>query len=139
MIHRSHETIELIRRALSEDLVIADATSNLLPEDLQGEAFLIAKERGVLAGGHVALQVFKEVDEDLQIDTLIKEGASIDKGIKLARIYGNLGSILRSERTAINFVQRMSGIATATRAYVDAISGTSDSYTHLTLPTSDLV
>jgi nicotinate-nucleotide pyrophosphorylase (carboxylating) len=121
-IHRWHETVELIRRALAEDLVIADATTRFLPSDLEGEAMLIAKQQGVVAGAEVALQVFREVDPSLETEVLTEDGSSAEKGTKLVRIYGNLGSILQAERTATNFLQRLSGIATATRAYVDAIA-----------------
>jgi nicotinate-nucleotide pyrophosphorylase (carboxylating) len=122
VIHRWHETLELIRRALAEDLVITDATTNVLPGDLEGEAVLIAKQRGVIAGAEVALQVFQEVDPSLKTELLIEDGASVEKGTKLVRISGSFASILQAERTATNFMQRMSGIATATRAYVDAIA-----------------
>ena len=122
MIHRWHETIELIRRALAEDLAIADATTNVLPGDLEGEAVLVAKQQGVIAGAEVALQVFREVDPSLETELLLEDGSSVEKGTKLVRICGSFASILRAERTATNFMQRMSGIATATRAYVDAIA-----------------
>ena len=122
MIHRWHETVELIRRALAEDLVVADATTNILPGDLKGEAVLIAKQPGVLAGAEVALQVFRELDPSLETEVLTEDGSAVEKGTKLVRIYGSFASILQAERTATNFAQRLSGIATATRAYVDAIA-----------------
>ena len=122
MIHRWHETVELIWRALAEDLVVADATTNILPGDLEGEAVLIAKQSGVLAGAEVALQVFRELDPSLETQVLTEDGSAVEKGTKLVRIYGSFASILQAERTATNFTQRLSGIATATRAYVDAIA-----------------
>lgn len=122
MIHRWHETVELIRRALAEDLAIADATTSVLPGDLKGEAVLIAKQPGVIAGAEVALQVFREVDPSLETEVLTEDGSAVEKGTKLVRIYGSFASILQAERTATNFMQRLSGIATATRAYVDAIA-----------------
>ena len=122
MIHRWHETVELIRRALAEDLAIADATTSILPGDLAGEAVLIAKQPGVIAGAEVALQVFYEVDASLKTEVLTPDGSAVEKGAKVARIDGSFASILQAERTATNFLQRLSGIATTTRAYVDAIA-----------------
>ncbi len=122
MIHRWHETVELIRRALAEDLVVADATTSILPGDLKGEAVLIAKQSGVVAGAEVALQVFRELDPSLETEVLTEDGSAVEKGTKLVRIHGSFASILQAERTATNFMQRLSGIATATRAYVDAIA-----------------
>jgi len=122
VIHRWHETVELIRRALAEDLAIADATTSILPGDLAGEAVLIAKQPGVIAGAEVALQVFYEVDASLKTEVLTPDGSAVEKGAKVARIDGSFASILQAERTATNFLQRLSGIATTTRAYVDAIA-----------------
>ncbi len=122
MIHRWHETVELIWRALAEDLVVADATTSILPGDLKGEAVLIAKQSGVVAGAEVALQVFRELDPSLETEVLTEDGSAVEKGTKLVRIHGSFASILQAERTATNFMQRLSGIATATRAYVDAIA-----------------
>jgi nicotinate-nucleotide pyrophosphorylase (carboxylating) len=107
---------------LAEDLVVADATTSILPGDLKGEAVLIAKQSGVVAGAEVALQVFRELDPSLETEVLTEDGSAVEKGTKLVRIHGSFASILQAERTATNFMQRLSGIATATRAYVDAIA-----------------
>ncbi|MBM3940146.1 MAG: carboxylating nicotinate-nucleotide diphosphorylase [SAR202 cluster bacterium] len=124
MLHQWHGTIELIRRALAEDEVAADATSGLLPDDLSSEGFLMAKAHGVLAGIDVALQVFHEVDPALRTWVLTADGSAVEKGQNLARMEGRMSSMLRAERTALNLLQRMSGIATYTNAFVRAIEGT---------------
>jgi nicotinate-nucleotide pyrophosphorylase (carboxylating) len=123
MLHQSQETHDLIQRALAEDEAPADITTTLLPPDLTGEAILVAKSPGVLAGVEVALEVFRLVDSSLQCRALTGDGASIHDEQPLAVIKGKLDSILRAERTALNFIQRLSGIATATQTYVAAIAG----------------
>ena len=124
MLHHWHGTIELIHRALAEDEAAADATSGLLPADMRGTAAVIAKENGVVAGLEVGLEVFRQVDPSIEAFDPLADGSVVEPGQHVASIRGPLVSILRAERTALNFMQRMSGIATATRAYVDAIAGT---------------
>ena len=123
MLHQSQEIHDLIQRALAEDEAPADVTTALLPPDLTGEATLVAKSAGVLAGVEVALEVFRLVDPSLESRALTGDGASIHDGQPLAVIKGKLDSILRAERTALNFIQRLSGIATATQTYIAAIAG----------------
>ena len=123
MLHQWHETIELIQRALAEDAAMADVTSSVLPGDLTGEAALESGERGVLAGLEVALRVFQEVDPSLACQAVLPDGARVEPRQCLGIVKGRLSSILRAERTALNFVQRISGVATATRAFVDAVAG----------------
>ena len=122
MLHQSQETHDLIQRTLAEDEAPADVTTALLPPDLTGEATLVAKSPGVLAGVEVALEVFRLVDPSLQCRALTEDGAPIHDGQPLAVVQGKLDSILRAERTALNFIQRLSGIATATQTYVAAIA-----------------
>jgi nicotinate-nucleotide pyrophosphorylase (carboxylating) len=121
MLHNWHGTIQLIQQALAEDAVASDQTSALLPDDLMSEAFMMPKSNGVLAGVEVALAVWREVDPTLVTEALVPDGTAVEKGMNVAVIRGRMSSILRGERTALNFVQRMSGIATATNELVKAI------------------
>ena len=124
MLHRWHGTIELIHRALAEDEAGADPTSALLPADLDGEAVAVAKSDGVLAGIDVALEVFRQLDPSLECQVLTADGSRVEAGQRLASVRGRMASILRAERTAVNFLQRLSGTATATREFVEAVAGT---------------
>ena len=121
MLHNWHGTIQLIQQALAEDEVAIDHTSALLPDDLDSEALMMPKADGVLAGVDVALQVFTQTDPSLETTRLVDDGSTVEKGMYVARIRGRMSSILRAERTALNFVQRMSGIATATNEVVKMI------------------
>ena len=121
MLHNWHGTIQLIQQALAEDEVAIDHTSALLPDDLSSEALMMPKADGVLAGVDVALQVFTQTDPSLVTTRLVEDGSPVEKGMYVAKITGRMSSILRAERTALNFVQRMSGIATATNQLVKAI------------------
>ena len=123
-LHRWHGTIRLIQHALAEDEAAADATSGLLPDDLDGRAAMVAKEPGVIAGTAIALEVFRQVDDSLDCTAEAQDGAWVEPGERIASISGRLSSILRAERTALNFAQRLSGIATSARAYADAVAGT---------------
>ncbi|MYA50041.1 MAG: carboxylating nicotinate-nucleotide diphosphorylase [Chloroflexi bacterium] len=123
MLHHWHGTRELIRMALAEDEVAYDPTSSLLPDDLTSEALMMPKANGVLAGVDVALEVFRETDPTLETTRLVVDGSPVERGMYVAAIRGRMSSILRAERTALNFVQRMSGIATAVNGYVRAIDG----------------
>ena len=123
MLHQWHGTVQLIQNALAEDEVAIDHTSALLPDDLLSEALVMPKAPGVLAGVEVALEVFRQVDPSVVTEVLIEDGSAIEAGMYVAIIQGRLSSILRAERTALNFAQRMSGIATATNELVRAIEG----------------
>lgn len=106
---------EVIKLALKEDLGDGDHTSRAtIPQDAAGKAVLIAKEEGILAGAEVAGQVFKTVDPEVVVIQFIQDGASIKKGDRVLTVEGKAQSILSAERTALNFIQRMSGIATFT-------------------------
>ena len=114
----------IIDRALAEDTGHGDVTSEaLMPPDLSGKASLLVKERGVLAGIEVAGRVFQRVDSSLAIEILIKDGTKIQPGDIAATIVGSVSSILKAERTALNFVQRLSGIASLTAQYVEETKG----------------
>ena len=115
----------VIAAALNEDLPQGDITSeSIIPEKSRSEAIILAKEDGVLAGLDVARRVFAKIDSDLQFRKTKKDGQRFSAGEKLAVIRGSSISILKGERTALNFLQRMSGIATATWRFVQALEGT---------------
>ncbi len=118
------EIESLIDLALMEDLSIGDPTSDaLIPPELMGKAVLIAKAEGVLAGVEVALAVFKRVDPSLSVHANIQDGSPLHPRDVIATVQGSASSILKAERTALNFLQRLSGIATETRRYVQTVSG----------------
>jgi nicotinate-nucleotide pyrophosphorylase (carboxylating) len=115
---------QLISQALAEDLRWGDATTEaLIPYTQQGKASIIAKGRGIVAGVEVAKQVFLKVDHKLKMAILIKDGAEVKSGDVIARIEGKTSSILKAERVALNFLQHLSGIASETARYVEAIKG----------------
>jgi nicotinate-nucleotide pyrophosphorylase (carboxylating) len=115
----------VIGAALREDMPEGDITSeNIIPQEAVSNAVLVAKEKGILAGIDVAEKVFKKIDNSVIFKKLRDDGQSIEKGNELASIKGNSISLLKGERTALNFLQRMSGIATETSAFVRAVQGT---------------
>jgi len=121
----SEEQIDsIIDLALSEDLGHGDITSDMLiPPGLQGKASIIIKERGILAGVEAARKVFFRVDPSLKVEILIEDGAKVRPGDTIATISGKVISILKAERTALNFLQRLSGIASQTAKYVAKTRG----------------
>ncbi len=123
MLHRWPGTVQLIHMALAEDEAAYDPTSSLLPDDLMSEGLMMAKADGTLAGVDVALEVFRQVDADLETERFVEDGSAVEGGVYVARVQGRMSSVLRAERTALNFVQRMSGIATATREFVRRVEG----------------
>jgi nicotinate-nucleotide pyrophosphorylase (carboxylating) len=115
---------EIIKLALEEDLGDGDHTSlATIPDHAPGKAELIAKEDGILAGVEVATKVFKAVDSELEIHVFKKDGVIIRKGDVVLNVAGRAQSILSAERTALNFLQRMSGIATYTYQLVRKLEG----------------
>jgi nicotinate-nucleotide pyrophosphorylase (carboxylating) len=109
----------IIDRALDEDSGHGDVTSEILiPRDLTGKASLLIKEKGVLAGIEVAGRVFYRVDPSLEINTLIQDGTPVKPGDIVGTVSGSVISILKGERVVLNFIQRMSGIASTTAKYV---------------------
>lgn len=110
----------LVLQALHEDLQkIGDITSQAIVDPKRNaEAYIVAKEYGVLAGAELAKLTFKMLDEKVRITFLLRDGAKIRKGQKVARITGSAWAILAGERTALNFLQRFSGIATLTSSFV---------------------
>lgn len=124
MFHMTPDAEALIDRALSEDLSIGDPTTDILiPDDMRGQADFVAKEAGALAGVDAALAVCKRVDGSLAVDAFMRDGAALKPGDVIARVSGRMASILKAERTALNFIRRLSGIATLTAAYVRAVEG----------------
>jgi nicotinate-nucleotide pyrophosphorylase (carboxylating) len=110
--------------ALNEDTACGDITSEaLVPPELTGKAELLVKEKGVLAGIDIAMRVFQRVDPSLVLDIHIQDGRAIDTGEIAGTITGCVTGILKAERVALNFLQRLSGVATTTARYVDEISG----------------
>ncbi|MBC7241020.1 MAG: carboxylating nicotinate-nucleotide diphosphorylase [Anaerolineae bacterium] len=119
------EILQIIRRALDEDIGPGDVTSQwTLPAELELEGKLLAKADGVVAGLAVAAAVFHLVDERVRFISLCQDGQRARAGDVLAVVQGPARAVLGAERTALNFLQRMSGIATAARRYVDAVAGT---------------
>ncbi len=119
------ERLAVIRRALAEDIGPGDVTTNwIIPESQRSEAIILAKTAGVLAGLDVARDVFALVDERIRFEPLLTDGDRLQPKDVVARIAGPTRGILTAERVALNFLQRLSGIATLTRAFVDAVAGT---------------
>lgn len=115
----------LIEKALEEDLGDrGDITSDAIFSSQAGEARIVAKQEGILAGAPVAAEVFRHVDGQTRVEFLLEDGSTFAKGDEIARIAGKVRSLLRAERTALNFLGRLSGIATFTRRFVEAVEGT---------------
>ena len=113
-----------IRLWLEEDIGSGDITTmTTIPEDRQGVGIIHVKEDGILAGIPVAEAVFRVVDPTLSFRAVRQDGERIVKGTVLAEVHGSIRSILLGERLALNLMQRLSGIATRTREYVDVLDG----------------
>tara|TARA_B100000315_G_scaffold240988_1_gene261334 strand:- start:392 stop:1321 length:930 start_codon:yes stop_codon:yes gene_type:complete len=118
------EVYRLIDAALTEDQAFNDpTTAALVPAEVTGVGMIRAKAQGVLAGVDVALAVFRRLDPGLDARVLLADGSALSPGDDIARVEGPAGGILRAERTALNLLQRMSGIASETNRYVRAIEG----------------
>jgi nicotinate-nucleotide pyrophosphorylase (carboxylating) len=121
MSQPSHDPVGI---ALAEDIGPGDITSrHFVPAELQGIGRIVAREPAVIAGTGTAVEVFRRVDETLDIEILIEDGSRVENGGTILEIGGSVRSILTAERVALNFLQRLSGIATLTRQFVDAIAG----------------
>ena len=117
---------DYILNALKEDITSEDVTTNaIMPEKKQGKADLICKESGVIAGLSVFTRVFELLDPTAHFDTSVKDGDVVNKGQVIGIIYGDIRALLSGERTALNYLQRMCGIATLTRSMVTELKGTS--------------
>jgi nicotinate-nucleotide pyrophosphorylase (carboxylating) len=119
------EIVACIRRALAEDIGAGDATTDsIVPTEATSHGQIIAKQTGVIAGLDVTAAVFRQVDERVQFTPLVAEGAAVANREPVASVVGPARGLLTAERTALNFLGRMSGIATLTRRFVDEIAGT---------------
>jgi nicotinate-nucleotide pyrophosphorylase (carboxylating) len=117
---------EIIDAALKEDIGDGDYTSDAcIPASAQGKAKLLVKEDGIIAGVELAQRIFSRFDKKLKIEVLIKDGSNIKVGDIILTVEGSSRSILKTERLVLNFMQRMSGIATKTAKYSKLIEGTS--------------
>ena len=118
-------TQTLIELALAEDIGPGDVTSEyFIPADRRARALVTARSKGVVSGIEVAARVFKQVDDSLDVECLIKDGSHISEEAILLQVEGKARSILTAERTALNFVQRLSGVATLTARHVREIEDT---------------
>ncbi len=115
---------QLIKAALAEDIGIGDITTeSIIPADAAGSAVIVAKEPLVLAGLDVAGQVFAMLDPDCRVVTDFSDGQAVETGTTVFSVAGRMRALLQGERTALNFVQRLSGIATLTRSYAEILAG----------------
>ncbi|MBD9002765.1 MAG: carboxylating nicotinate-nucleotide diphosphorylase [Coprococcus catus] len=115
---------KLIRMALEEDITSEDVSTNaVMPTKVQGTVDLIAKEDGVIAGMDVYARVFKLLDEDTEIEMFCHDGDEIREGDLMAKVTGDIRVLLSGERVALNYLQRMSGIATYTRSVAKLLEG----------------
>jgi len=111
--------------ALEEDIGEGDVTSNyFIPEDRMARAFLTVRRDGVVSGVAIAKQVFAEVDPNLDVQVLVEDGSKVSEGAILMKVEGKARSILTAERAALNFLQRLSGVASLTARYVDEVKHT---------------
>ena len=116
---------ELIRMALAEDIGVGDVTSlYFVPEDRKARAFVTVRKEGVISGMGLAEAVFLEVDPTLDVQVLVEDGGKVAPGAMLMKVEGKARSILTAERTALNFLQRLSGVATLTSRYVSLVKHT---------------
>ena len=116
---------DLIDQALKEDIGTGDLSTRFFSPDLIGLAKLYAKQEGVVAGLSLVEQVFQRVDPQIKVHILVKDGDKVNIGEVVIELDGPLSSILQGERTALNFLQHLSGIATATKRSVDKVAGLS--------------
>ncbi len=127
---------DLIKKALLEDINYIDITTDYLVDDNATTAKLVAKDDGVLAGINVAMRTFELLDDSIEYDLFFKDGDKVKKGDIIAKMTGKTRALLKGERTALNILQHMSGIATATNKCVELVKGTNASIaeTRKTLP-----
>ncbi len=118
-------TDEIIERALREDINYVDAaTDYLLDDDNVSTARFVAKASGILCGIDIAVRVFEMLDKDVKVQINIKDGGKVEKGDIIAVVTGKTKAILKAERTSLNILQHMSGIATETAKYAECCKGT---------------
>jgi nicotinate-nucleotide pyrophosphorylase (carboxylating) len=125
MVSSKPDLQQVVAAALAEDLGernVDVTTSSIVDAGLMGEAMVVARKPGVLSGGDAAARVFEMITPRSEYHALVPDGTRLEAGDQVARVTGSLSSILIGERTALNFLQRMSGIATMTRRYADALA-----------------
>ncbi len=123
---------EAVARALAEDLEpLGDLTASLLDPDATGTLVVATREAGVVAGQACAIEAFAQVDPSITVSVVAPDGTRLEPGDVLLRVSGRLAPILTAERTALNFLGHLSGVATATRSVVDAVAEVSDRTTVL--------
>ena len=116
----------IIQNGIREDIGEGDHSSlACIPKSAVGKAKLLVKDKGIIAGVEFAKLIFKHLDADLEIETFIQDGSSVNYGDIVFHVYGSSQSILKAERLVLNSMQRMSAIATKTKMYVDLLEGTS--------------
>ena len=121
----SEEIQQLIKMTLAEDIGDGDHSSlSCIPENVQGEMKLLVKADGILCGVDVAREVLRQVDDTIQMEQYMNDGDAIRKGDIVFRLRGSAQKMLTAERTVLNFMQRMSGIATTTHKYVEMVKDT---------------
>ena len=114
-----------IRMALEEDINSEDVSTNaVMPEAKPGEVDLICKQDGIIAGLQIFERVFTMLDPETKVDFFVKDGEKVEKGQLMATVRGDIRVLLSGERTALNYLQRLSGIATYTRSVADLLEGT---------------
>jgi nicotinate-nucleotide pyrophosphorylase (carboxylating) len=119
------DVLQNIRRALEEDIRGGDLTTNsIVPSEASLRGRIVAKQGGVVAGLHLAEAVWQELDPRIRFTTKINDGSTVEDRTVLAEVDGPARALLTGERTALNFLGRMSGIATLTRQFIDAVAGT---------------
>ena len=119
------EILSSLKRALDEDIGAGDVTTDsIVPADMRLRGQIVAKQEGVVAGLDVARNVLLLLNDQISFTANVAEGAQVGRGLVLAELSGAARALLTGERTALNFLGRMSGIATLTRRFVDAVSGT---------------
>lgn len=115
----------IIERALEEDLGAGDwTTDSLIPENHRTQGTILAQAHGVLCGAEIAMRVFQRLEPAVEFPHALADGAPLAPDMPVLRVAGSTRAILKAERTALNFLQHLSGIATLTRQFVDAIAGT---------------
>jgi nicotinate-nucleotide pyrophosphorylase (carboxylating) len=121
----TNKTKQIIKRALAEDKVSQDKTTHLvIAAKEKGKAVIIAKEKGILCGIEVVRFIFKEIDKKIKVRFFAKDGDRVTKDKKIATLSGNLQTILKAERVALNFLSLLSGVATTAALFVDKVKKT---------------
>lgn len=114
--------LALIRAAIAEDVGTGDVTSlYFIPADSRSRAEIVAREPGIVSGAEIAVTVFKEIDPALEVEVCIPDGSPFVRGSVLMKVAGSTRSLLTAERTALNFLQRLCGVAAQTQRYVQAV------------------